>query len=89
MKKTLLLLAVTANSLFNAQANATYLSRVNLVQQTNIENYNAALVGFVEAVLPPQMHLIILFKNIKILDIQIAKLLMIISPIAVIQYKIS
>ena len=46
MKKTLLLLAVTANSLFNAQANATYLSRVNLVQQTNIENYNAALVGF-------------------------------------------
>lgn len=46
MKKTLLLLAVTANSLFNAQANATYQSRVNLVQQTNIENYNAALVGF-------------------------------------------
>ncbi|MFT3918869.1 M28 family peptidase [Cloacibacterium sp.] len=46
MKKTLLLLAVTAISLFNAQANATYLSRVNLVQQTNIENYNAALVGF-------------------------------------------
>lgn len=46
MKKTLLLLAVTAISLFNAQANATYLTRANEVLQSNIETYNNALVGF-------------------------------------------
>ncbi len=47
MKKLLLSFSLLSASFCFSQANATYLSRVNLVQQTNIENYNAALVGFV------------------------------------------
>lgn len=46
MKKLLLSLAIMATSLFNAQANATYLSRANEVLQSNIESYNGSLVGF-------------------------------------------
>lgn len=46
MKKLLLSFSLLSASFCFSQANATYLSRVNLVQQTNIENYNAALVGF-------------------------------------------
>ena len=47
MKKLLLSFSLLSASFCFSQANATYQSRVNLVQQTNIENYNAALVGFV------------------------------------------
>lgn len=46
MKKLLLSFSLLSASFCFSQANATYLTRANLVQQTNIENYNAALVGF-------------------------------------------
>lgn len=46
MKKLLLTLAISATSLFNAQANSAYLTRASEVLQSNIESYNASLVGF-------------------------------------------
>lgn len=46
MKKLLLIATTVAYSFMPAQANATYLSRVNQVLQSNIETYNNALVGF-------------------------------------------
>ncbi len=46
MKKLLLIATTVAYSFMPAQANATYLSRVNQVLQSNIESYNSSLVGF-------------------------------------------
>lgn len=46
MKKILLIVAITICSFMSAQANATYQTRVNQVQQSNIETYNSALVGY-------------------------------------------
>ena len=46
MKKLLLVATIVAYSFMPAQANATYLSRVNQVLQSNIESYNSSLVGF-------------------------------------------
>lgn len=46
MKKIQLLAALAISGLCSAQANATYLTRANEVLQSNIESYNASLVGF-------------------------------------------
>lgn len=46
MKKLLLVATTVAYSFMSAQANATYLSRVNQVLQSNIETYDNTLVGF-------------------------------------------
>ena len=46
MKKLLLSFSLLSASFCFSQANATYLSRANEVLQSNIESYNASLVGF-------------------------------------------
>ena len=46
MKKLLLSFSLLSASFCFSQANATYLTRANEVLQSNIESYNAALVGF-------------------------------------------
>ena len=46
MKKLLLSFSLLSASFCFSQANATYLTRANEVLQSNIESYNASLVGF-------------------------------------------
>ena len=46
MKKLLLFLTVALSPNFFAQANSTYLNRVNQVVQTNLQAYNSSLVGY-------------------------------------------
>lgn len=46
MKKLLLLLGITLSASVFAQANSTYLTRVNQVLQANIQAYNSSLVGY-------------------------------------------